>query len=622
MKCIGRKFCVVLSLVGLMVAAVALPVRAAQPAVVVELESIRALIGSVTVVSKALGQEAPEPAMITGALGGMLKVPGLAGVDTTQSVQLYVFLPKLNPAAKEMDPAAMVPRIAFVLPLQGDGKVYASAVTSMFPKSETIGAVKHFSDPEQPGQDVFVTVVAGRAAVSDHLETVQNMRKILSEQPATTAVVAFPGTVRVRLDIAACTPFVKAASAQTLAMISAQEMPPEVTMDPAKMLEAEMDGLLMLMRELRSYTLGIKISPTAITLCDRITPMSGTKTATWISGMKPPASMYMKAIPENAMLASVGSGMGVMDLMAEPYADLMGKIYDAMGAPMNQMGPLMREMMLSMKGVYGDDIAIGIVPAPSGKGVGFIEMIALADSAKAKKIVQDMITGFNDDWGKAMPGFTLVELPARQHNGVDVQAFSYKFEAVTNQPTASAVPAMPAMPMTSMKWMEGLRWEMAFVDDHLMYTCGAAEIMDAALDRLKAGGTRVDETSAFTTLFPSIKGNVVEVHTLSLCRTLKGLLSMIPGIDPSVLEVIPDDTAGMAGYSMAKGGNLISIDRISLGEITAIQKAIPALAGTLPALMQQFGIPGAPGQPGGMPGQPGMDAMEMPEPTVMDPGMK
>ena len=622
MKCIGRKFCVLLSLVGLMVSAVALPVRAAKPSVVVELESIRALVNTVTVASKAMGQEAPEPAMVVGALGGMLKAPGLAGIDTAKPVQLYVFLPKLDAAAKEVDPAAMAPRTAFVLPLQGDGTVYASAVTSMLPDSESIGDVKHLSNAAQPGQEIYVTIVANRAAVGDDLETVQSLRKILSGQPATGAVVAFPGTVRARLDVAACVSFVKAAKAQTLAMISAQEMPPEVTIDPAKMLEAELDGLLMLMSELRSYTIGVKVSPASITFCDRITPMSGTKTATWISGLKPPSSAYMKAIPENAMLASVGSGMNVMDQIAEPYADLMGKIYSAMGPPMDQMGPLMRDMMLSMKGVFSGDIALGIVPAASGKGVGFVEIIALADAIKAKKIYQDMIEGFNDDWGKAMPGLVLEELPDREHKGIEIQAFSYKIEAVTNQPATPAMPSIPMMPTASMKWMEGLRWEMAFVDDHLMYTCGAEEIMNTSLDRLKAGGTALDKTDIFTGLFPSIKGNVVEVHSLSLCRTLKGLLSIIPGIKPSVLAVIPENTPGIAGYSMAKGGNLIGIDRVSLGEIQAIQKVIPALAETLPVLMQQFGIPVPTGQPGGMPGQPGMGAPDGWESTVTDPGMK
>ena len=584
-------FRIVLVLVGLAYAAVATSARAAQPAVVVEIESVSALMDAVQTVTTALGQPAPEAPMVHGALGATLKAPGLAGIATDRPVQLYVFLPALSAAGEAFDPTALAPRTVFVLPLQGDGAVHADAVGAMFPDSEAVGAVTHLSNAAVPGQELYMVTVGTRRAVGQDLETLQGMQELLSGQ-GDTPVVAFPGSARVRLDMQACLPYVEAASAQMLQMMQAEPMPPDMPMNPAKMLEAEVEGLVMLMRELRSYTLGIKVSPSAITIMDRITPMSGTKTASWIAGMTAPTPAYMAAMPENAMLASVGSGMDVMDNIMEPYAEIMGKIYGAMGPPMDQMGPLMRELMMSFKGIYAGDIAMGIVPAASGKGVGFVEVIALADAARAKQIIDEMYAGFNEDWGKAMPGFSMVQLDDRQHDGVTVQAFAYKIEAVTNQ---SAM----AVPMMSMKWMEAMRWEMAFVGNDLVYTVGEPEIMDAALDRLKAGGTSITETEMFTGLFPKTKGTIVEAHTLSLCSTLKSLLGLIPGVDPAALAAIPDNTPGMAGYALTKGGNLIGMDRISLGEITALMQAIPTLGTSMGPVMQQLGIPGMPGA-GGM----------------------
>ncbi len=586
MKRMFEKCCAIFVFVGLC-AVVAQPARAAQPAAVVELESISALISRAGVLSKALGQPQLPPEALTGMLGGVLKAPGLVGIDTAKPVQVYIFLPELGNGATPSDPAAMQPQIAFALPLQGDGKAYSAAVRGMFPDVEAAGSVEHLTNAEMPGQELYVATVGGRAAVGADLETVEDLRKLLVSQPASKAVIGFPGTVRVRLDMAVCVPFVEAAKGLAGGMLRGQEMPPEVKMDPAAIAEAQLDGWLMLLRELRSYTLGIQITPSAITIYERITPMVGTKTATWIAGMGKPASTYMECLPENAMFASVGSGMNVMDQMAKPCAEIMGKIYGGMGPPMDQMGPVMSEMMTRCVGLFSGDIAMGIVPATSGKGVGFVEVVALADSVKAKKVYADLFASFNDDWGKAMPGVSMVMLPVRNYQGVDIQTFSYKIEAATNQ-TAMAMPAM------SMEWMEGLRYEMAFVEDHLVYTCGAPEIMDAALNRLKEGGTPVDKSAAFTELFPAAKGNIVEVHTLSLCGIVKGLLGVIPGIPESVLAAIPDRTGGVAGYSISRGSNLISFDRISFDEIKAIQEAVPAMAGALPGLMEQFGLPGMP----------------------------
>ena len=65
------------------------------------------------------------------------------------------------------------------------------------------------------------------------------------------------------------------------------------------------------------------------------------------------------------------------------------------------------------------------------------------------------------------------------------------------------------------------------------------------------------------------------------------------------LAAIPENTPGMAGYALTKGGNLIGMDRISLAEISALMQVIPSLGTSMGPVMQQLGIPGMPGA-GGM----------------------
>jgi len=611
----------VLCVAGLMCVLAADSSDAARPAVIVELQSVDSLAENMSNMAKALEQPPVDPAMIAGGLGGKLNAPGLAGIDKSKPIQAYIFLAEAKPGGELLTPAELRPLVAFALPLQGDGQVYASAVSGVFPDSEKIGDIVHYSREAVPGaaprKNLYVATVGGRAVAGEQLDAVQALQGLLAKQPAAAAAVPFPGTFRVRVDAAACIPSLEAGFKHTIDKVRNQPMPQGTQMNPAAILEAEGDALIALMRELRSYTVGIKVTPTAIDFVDRLTPLPGTKTEQWVNSMSKPSTPYLSAVPGDALMAVVSSGMNVMDLVAEPYGDLMEGIYAGMGPPMDGMGPLVRQWMMDFKGVYSGDLALSVVPAGDGKGVGFIELIAVTDPAKAKQLMNKMVTGFNDDFGEAMPGLKLVELPDRQHGGTTVEVFSYAVSDVTNQPPHAAYP--PGL----MKWLEGMRWEIAFVGNHLVYTAGGPEIMDAALDRLASGGTDIDKSPTFKRLFPQAKGNIVEVHTMSLSALTKRLLGLVPNIDQATLAAIPE-SAGIAGYSTAKSGNLIGIERISLSEVAALKKSVEAIGPAIPSLMMMFGAPGMQGgpRPGAapMPGEPPMGAPPAPPDMPPTPG--
>jgi hypothetical protein len=579
--------------------AFALPVvQASGPAVIVEADSVETLITSTVTLTQAMGQPGLNAAMLTAMIGGTLKVPGLTGLDTTQPLQIYLFLPDVPAAPDTFTPDQLAPLMSFVLPLRGNGEAYTGALKAAYPTVEAVGSIQHFSRAEipnmTPAEELYVALIAGRAVVSPQLEAVKLTQVSLGGQPP--KAIAFPGDLRIHLDIEACIPFVDAAVAGLLASMREQPMPADMPMDPTKILEAEADALLTFMHELRSYTLGIKASSSMITLLDKVNPMPGSKTASWIAALESPSAAYLSAIPENALFASVGSGMNVMDQLAEPYGEVMEKIYGAMGPPMDQMGPVMRKMMLDIKGLYAGDLAMGVVPTADGKGVGFVEYIELADPTKAKLMIDGMLTTFNEDFGASMPGLSLVVGPARMHKQTKIQTFSYKVDPSAAQPGQPFNPA-------SLKWMEGMQGELAYVENHLVYTLGGPEIMHGALERLGSGGKSVVESVAFSRLFSQTKGKVVEIHTLSLSTLITQLMGMLPGVPAAMQESTPSETAGMAGYSMVFEGNLIGVDRISLSEIKALQSAIPTIGATVPMLMMQMGTPtqAAPGVPGATP---------------------
>lgn len=574
-----------------MIVAIVAPVRAnaARPAVTVEIESIDNLISDVTTASKTLGQKTMEPAMMRGAIGEALNAPGLVGIDTTKPIQIHVFLPKVKADDPAFTPDKLMPLSAFVLPLSDNGQAFSSAVKSRFPVSKKTGSVHHFSQPatggEEPPQGLYLAALGKRVITSKQPGAAEAALASLKAHGTPSPAVRFPGTVRVYVSIETAATFVETALNQALAMMRKQEMPEEMPMDPFAILDAEGKALLQLMRELRSYTVGIKVSSTTIDVYDRLTPRKGTKTAQWIAGLDSPSAPYLSFLPEGSLFVSVGSGMNVMDQIAEPYCDLLDKIYGAMGPQFNKLGPIMRKWMTELKGMYAGDVVMGVFPLADGKGVGFAEMLAVTDPVKAKTVIDEMYLEFNDSLAGTMPGLKMKTGEAREYKGIEIKAYSYDVDQ-SAQPT-NATP----FPMVMPKWIGDMKWEMAFSGNHLIYTMGKTDVMNSMLDALEAPGKSIAESASFAKLFPQTKGKVVELHTLSISGIIRRIIASLPEMDPAALASIPKDSEGIAGYSYTAGGNLIGVDRISFSEIKAIMGAVPAIQGAMPAIMSSMGVP-------------------------------
>lgn len=601
-----------------MIIAIVAPLRAdaAQPAVTLEIESIDKLIADVATVSKTLGQEAMEPAMMRGAVGGMLNVPGLAGIDTSKPVQVHVFLPEVKAGDPGFTPDKLIPFAALVLPLSDNGQAFSSAVKSQFPVTKKTGSVHHFSNPGDgemiPPQELYLAALGNRVILCKQPGAAEVALASLKASGAPSSAIRFPGTVKAHIDIETAVSFVETAMDQMTAMISEQPVPEEMAMNPAEILDAEAKALIQFMRELRSLTVGIKVSPSSIDFYDRLTPRAGTKTAQWITDLGSPSEQYLSFLPEDALFASVGTGINVIDQIAEPYSELLEKIFGAMGPQFSKLGPVMQEMMVDMKGMYGGDLAMGVIPLKGGSGIGFVEMLAVTDAAKAKEVIDKMYVAFNDSFGESLPGLKMKTEEAREYKGVEIKGYSYDVDAAA-QPTNATPLAMP-MP----EWIDDMKWEMAFSGNNVIYTMGKPEVMNAALDGLGGPGKSIAKSGSFAKLFPQTKGTVVEFHTLSISGLIREVLAMLPDMDQAALATIAKDSEGIAGYTQAAKGNLIGVDRISFSEIKAIMGAVPAIQGAMPAIISSMGIP-MPGPGGGMSDEDMFPEDDMlPEPELIE----
>jgi hypothetical protein len=283
--------------------------------------------------------------------------------------------------------------------------------------------------------------------------------------------------------------------------------------------------------------------------------------------------------PKDALYATSASGMNTFDTIAEPYAKLMGEIYDAMGPPMNAISPAMQDMMTKIKGLYAGDLALAVVAEDQGK-IGFVEVIALNDAVKAKAIMDEMMASHNDTWAATMPGLKMKKGEPRVHDGVTIDSYSYTVD------TTAAKQSPMQGPMLT--WLTKMSYELAYVDNNLLYTLGTPELMNASIDRIKkpADGSR---HSQYTRLIPKTKVQPIQISGGSLSKIMKALLSLSPNVTDQMLSALPSGS-GTAGIVWVKDDNYFEMNSISIDEIIAIKAMVPIIMQVVtPFAMQQAG---------------------------------
>ena len=541
----------------------------AAPVVTVQASSLDALLAETATIVGQLELPMPEPA-IAGMIGNALKAPGLVGIDRAKPLQMHVVMPMVIAAEQLPSSQPAKPSMVFVLPLAGDGALYFSALEQMFSAPVTEGRLRHFGGSTMPAAgEIYTGTAGGYVVLGSESSTVEEvLSKFEQNGIKESCLLKLPGTLLVGIDAAECVKLIEVGSQQALQAMQQQQMPAGVAMDPARILKAEFDALLGIMRQIDGYTISVGVREKSVDFYSRVDPVPDSVVAQVIQSHAVPSAKYAGFVPEDALFAISGSGMNIMDTIAEPYSKLVEEIYGAMGPQFSTLSPTIRKLMTDISGIYAGDYAIGVVLGADGK-VGMMEAIALTDPKRAKEVIDEMMASYNDTFAKSVPGLSMQTGEPRVQGGVQIQSFAYKID-----PAAAAQAATP-MPMP--KWLDNLVFEVAYIDDSLLYTVGGPAVMDTAIARMKGQGVPIVQSPRFTGLIPRIKYEPVQAYTMSLAKLIQALLSQFAGTSVTMPATMPVGNSGMAGFALVRGDNYIDFDRVSFDEIVGIKNMMPVI---------------------------------------------
>ena len=570
--------------------------------IVIECESINKLLGDIDTLSQTLDLKL-QRVKTELALAELFMSKDLAGISSNKPFQACIVIEQLNQQDKpNVKPAKKATPFALVLPLTDNGSIYLKSLGKSYSKSEKEKTLTHFSLPagEKPPKepDMYIGITGDKAILgpdADNVETV--MASLGNMSIIKTDFANIPGTIKAAIDVSTIIPPVETMLSMTKVMM--RQTPPQpaapgmpTIANPAQILAAEGDVLLAILKQLKSYVIGIGIKGKSIEILSITAPTPGSQLAGMTKNLPAPSEKYVSAMPAGAFIAMAGSGMNILDIFIEPYSIMMCKLMEATTQKDGtKAGSQMKDIILSMKGCFSGDYAMGVVVGATPKDFAMVQMVGVNDPVKFRKTILDAFAVSSVMYSNMMTGMTLTIEKSRMSGGCEVIPYSVSYNLPTN-----TVPAM-----ATAGFLKNFKAEMAFVGKDVIYTLGGGPVVtDDAITRLKTGaGAKVQTSKAFSSLYPQAPSKTVSIHSIELMRMLKAYIATVPNGE-QMLQMIPDSNSGIAGYAMLRGSDIFNVTRIGLDEIAAIKNSAPAIGLLLMPLMMggKTAQPGAPQQGG------------------------
>ncbi len=548
----------------------------------VEIRGLDKVAADVATLTEAAGQPMPGEALL-GMAGGALGSPELTGLDVSGVFRLIVLESEGFPEAP--------PTAALIAPVIGDGQAYLEAVgQGMEAAGEEDGVhtfTKGANAPPMGPPEMHIGLVDGGAVIGMEADAVRQVRGMAAGFFSSTGA-QIPGTVAVRVDVATLLEIVEPMMDEKMgemkkALEAAEEQeksvaPPTMPeMDVAKVLDAEVDFMMGLMRQLDQLGLGLGVADGALQIHSVMQPKSDSPFADALADSRPPVDAVRTALPADALYAQAMFIPG-LDMMIEPYIDFMTDLYAGMGPEMLELAGPMMTIMKDIDGLYPGDVAMGVVPGKDGEWPAFVEVATVTDPDRMLKMIDDMIAvqeGFADTEALGYT-YSLTREVSRTHRDIDITSYTIQMEFGDDM--------AKSMPPGFDTFFQNLRYDLAFVNDLAVYSMGPSNATEATIDRLLDGtGAAVTQGAAFRSRFPLLAQEPLDAFTMNLFDAARAVLTLVPEEMSESAPPIPQGPGTLAGYTEVRDGSLRSTMAVGLADIAAVsewvQQAMPKQGG-------------------------------------------
>jgi hypothetical protein len=481
--------------------------------------------------ASAFGRGADLPSvleMVNTALSKNMALPSFAGVsgqDTLRIVQSVDTALPLN---------ADNPSNVAIIPLIDNGATLLRAFAAAYGKrTPLVAATTLFENPSDTNLLPRVAVaIAGHHALTstsrDALAWAWNNRTQLIDAPPQR----IPGTLRVLANPQRLADLLGTRSAKVAPLLNVDR----------------------LLRDFETISFAVAMDGQAIALTVRGKPKAQTALSALVTAQRLPQERFWLALPDNAFFASL-SACDAPKL----WDDYLGNMRFRLLRPVTGLAP---------QESFGGERLVYLAPTPSKQGLCFVQIEPVTNAAAVREAIQKLQTA------DAKDGVTLKREAPRRAGSTLIETYGIRLQPPADAPGSTAKPSETSTLFTLMSlFLKQAVLETAVADGHLITVIGPAYSLEHQLSQLTFAEKLLTLNRKISGQDTALDGRLTVGSSLQLAALLRYIVSIVPGVKPEHLRVLPVGGDGATfGICQSEDRTLTASLRFQANEISALQR--------------------------------------------------
>ena len=464
--------------------------------------------------------------MVNAALAKNMAIPSFAGISAQDTLRIVQSVDPTLPLNAD-NPANVA-----LLPLTDNGTALLGAFAAAYKKRTPLAAATLFENPADTNLLPRVAVaLAGRHALtstsSDALSWALSNRDHLINAP----LQSIPGTLRVLVNPQRLADILGTRSAKASTFLNVDKM----------------------LRDFETFSFALSIDGQALAFTVRGKPKAQSALSELAAALRQPQERYWLGLPDNAFFASLSACDSPK--LLDPF---LGQTRIRLLRPAADLVP---------QEAFGSERLVYLAPTSDKRGLCFVQIEPVTNAAAVRDAIQKLHTV------DAKDGVILKREAPRQAGKTQIETYGITLRPAAAE-TGSTQASEPSTLFTLMSlFLKQAVLETAVTDGHLVTVIGPANSFESQLASLAFPEKQLTLNRKINVQDTALDGSLSLGSSLQLTSLLRYLVSIMPGVKPEQLRVLPVGGDGATFGICRKADHTLTASlRFQANEIAALQR--------------------------------------------------
>ena len=465
--------------------------------------------------------------MVNTALTKNMALPSLTGVSAQDTLRIVQSVDPALPLSED-NPANVA-----IIPLADNGAALLGSFTASYKKKTALGSATLFESPSDTNLPPRVAVaIEGHHALTspshDALVWAWANRTRLVDAPSQN----IPGTLRMLVNPQRLADLLGTRSEQAATVLNVDK----------------------LLRDFETFSFALAMDGQALALTVRGKPKEQSPLSALAAALRQPKERCWSGLPDNAFFASLSA----CD-QPQLWDAYLGKTRVRLLRPTADLAP---------QAAFGGERLLYIAPTSDKKGLCFVQVEPVTNAAAVREAIRKLHTVDTKD------GVLLKRETPRGSGDTQIETYGITLQPPAPDNGETNRPPEPSTLLTLMSlFLKQAVLETTVANGHLITVIGPANSLENELPNLAFPEKSLTLNRKISGQDAALEGKLSLGSSLQLAALLRYIVSIMPGVKPEHLRVLPLGGDGATfGISQSADHTLTASLRFQANEIAALQR--------------------------------------------------